>query len=231
MVTPEVIAIGTHMTADTVKKYLAVLADKGLINEDGTPTLKCEAGQFFTLPNEIFLLNLPPSAFMIYAYLLLIEDRRTHTGHPSYNTIAAATGLSKNTALKSVCVLLETGLISVEATRYFDKRSMKWKGNNLDNCSTQNEYIEKAIRFYSGYLDAEQADSYLPCVLSDVLEGKLSALGSRIGKLLFKLSVDNAVMSNLVAFSIDVDLDTLKKVRVGCIKEVTRLQSGHSSTH
>jgi len=22
-----------------------------------------------------------------------------------------------------------------------------------DNCSTQNEYIEKAIRFYSGYLD------------------------------------------------------------------------------
>jgi len=89
-----------------------------------------------------------------------------------------------------------------------------------DNCSTQNEYIEKAIRFYSGYLDAEQADSYLPRVLAEVLEGKLSALGSRIGKLLFKLSVDNAVMSNLVAFSIDVDLDTLKKVRVGCIKDV-----------
>jgi len=89
-----------------------------------------------------------------------------------------------------------------------------------DNCSTQNEYIEKAIRFYSGYLDTEQADSYLPRVLSDVLEGKLGALGSRIGKLLFKLSVDNAVMSNLVAVSIDVDLDTLKKVRVGCIKDV-----------
>ena len=31
-----------------------------------------------------------------------------------------------------------------------------------DNCSTKNEYIEKAIRFYSGYLDAEGADEYLP---------------------------------------------------------------------
>ena len=89
-----------------------------------------------------------------------------------------------------------------------------------DNCSTQNEYIEKAIQFYSGYLDAEQADSYLPRVLAEVLEGKLDALGSRIGKLLFKLSVDNAVMAHVTAVSIDVDLDTLKKVRVNCIKDV-----------
>ena len=45
-----------------------------------------------------------------------------------------------------------------------------------DNCSTRNEFIEKAIRFYSGYLDAESADAYLPRVLADVLEGKLGAL-------------------------------------------------------
>ena len=89
-----------------------------------------------------------------------------------------------------------------------------------DNCSTQNEYIEKAIRFYSGYLDAEQADSYLPRVRAEVLEGKLSARGSRMGKLLFKLSVDDAIMSNLLAAGMDVDMDTLKKVRVNCIKDV-----------
>jgi len=131
MVTPEVIAIGTHMTAGTVKKYLTALTDKGLIREDGTPALKCKAGKYFTLPNEIFLLDLPPSAFIVYAYLLLIEDRRTHTCHPSYNTIAAETGLSKNTVLKSVGVLLERKLVTAEATSYFDQRGMKWKGNNL----------------------------------------------------------------------------------------------------
>ena len=89
-----------------------------------------------------------------------------------------------------------------------------------DNCSTQNEYIEKAIQFYSGYLDTEQADSYLPRVLAEVLEGKLDALGGRIGKILFKLSVEEAIMAQIVAYGFNVDLDTLKKVRVNCIKDI-----------
>ena len=93
--------------------------------------LKCKATNFFTLPNEVFLLRLPPSAFLVYAYLLLIEDRKTHTCHPSYNTIAAASEISKNTALKSIGTLLEMGLITVEPSNYFDKRGLKWKGNNL----------------------------------------------------------------------------------------------------
>lgn len=89
-----------------------------------------------------------------------------------------------------------------------------------DNCSAHNEYIEKAIWFYSGYLDAEHADRYLPRVLADVLEGKLDALGSRIGKQLFRLSVDDAIMANLIAADMNVDLDLLAKLRNRCIKEV-----------
>ena len=89
-----------------------------------------------------------------------------------------------------------------------------------DNCSTKNEYIEKAIQFYSGYLDAERADEYLPRVLSDILDGKLGALGKRMGHLLFKLAVEEALMGNLVAAGMEVDLDTLRKTRVRCVKEV-----------
>ena len=89
-----------------------------------------------------------------------------------------------------------------------------------DNCSTRNEFIEKAIRFYSGYLDTESADAYLPRVLADVLEGKLGALGKRMGHLLFKLAVEENLMGNLVAAGMEVDLDTLRKTRVRCVKEV-----------
>lgn len=89
-----------------------------------------------------------------------------------------------------------------------------------DNCSTRNEYIEKAVRFYAGYQDAEQADAYLPRVLAQVLEGKLGAFGKRVGRMLFKLSVDEAVMSNLVAFYFSPDEDGLKKLRVLCINDV-----------
>ncbi len=129
--TLEEITAGVHMTTSTVKKYLDSLIAKKLIGEDGTPALKSKDKKFFTLPNEVFLLRLSPSAFVVYAYLLLIEDRRTHTCHPSYNTIAATTGLAKNTAMKSVNTLLEVDLIAVESSSYFDKHGMKWKGNNL----------------------------------------------------------------------------------------------------
>lgn len=89
-----------------------------------------------------------------------------------------------------------------------------------DNCSTRNEFVEKAIRFYSGYLDTEHANEYLPRILADVLEGKLGALGKRIGHLLFKLSVDQNLMGNVLAAGIDIDPDELRKARVRCVKEV-----------
>ena len=96
--TPEALAESVHLSVDTVKKYLPGLVSRGLVTTEGVLALDVQhtsTEKFFTLPNEIFLLNLQPSAFMVYAYLLLIEDRRTHTCHPSYNTIAAAAGMAK----------------------------------------------------------------------------------------------------------------------------------------
>ena len=132
--TPEMVADSAHLSTSTTKRYLAGLVDKGLITNEWSPAPALhltDSKNFFTLPNEIFLLNPPPSAFMVYAYLMLIEDRRSHTCHPSYNTIAAATGMAKNTAMKSITVLLEMRLITMDRTQYFDKCGMKWNGNNL----------------------------------------------------------------------------------------------------
>ena len=133
-ITLQMIANGIHSTESTVKKYIESLINKGLITGKQilTANLQCNSCKnFFTLPNEIFLLKLAPFAFMVYAYLLLIEDRKTHTCHPSYSTIATATDMSKNTALKSIGTLLESGLITVEPSSYFDKHGIKWTGNNL----------------------------------------------------------------------------------------------------
>ena len=89
-----------------------------------------------------------------------------------------------------------------------------------DNCTRKNEYIKKAVQFYSGYLDAERADEYLPRVLSDVLEGKLSALGGRIGRLLFKLAVEQDMNANILAALAEVDLDTVDHLRGQCVQRV-----------
>ena len=89
-----------------------------------------------------------------------------------------------------------------------------------DNCTTKNEYIEKAIRFYTGYLNTQDAVSYLPRVLADVLEGKLGAMGTRIGKLLFKLVVEQDMTSNITAAVNQIPLYDLERLRVRCIRDV-----------
>lgn len=91
-----------------------------------------------------------------------------------------------------------------------------------DNCSTQNEFVEKAILFYAGYLSAGDAGAYLPRILADVLEGKLLLFGDRIGKTLFKLAVQDAVMANLLAADTDMDLDMLETLTGTCVKRVMR---------
>ena len=91
-----------------------------------------------------------------------------------------------------------------------------------DNCSTQNEYVEKAIRFYTGYRSALDAGAFLPRVLADVLEGKLLLFGEKLGKTLFKLAVQVAVMANLLAADTDVDLETLETLTGTCAQRVMR---------
>ena len=153
------------MTSSTVKKHLGTLVDKELVTAERSLALDVQcitSEKFFTLPNEVFLLNLSPSAFLVYAYLLLIEDRRTHTCHPSYNTISAATGVSKNTAMKSISTLLEMGLITVEPSSYFDKRGMKWKGNNLYTILPARPAVDV---FYQRQLHQLELDAERRCVL------------------------------------------------------------------
>jgi len=127
----QAVADSLYLTVTTAEKHLAELTSKGLVTEDGALAFKCEAGKFFTLPNEVFLLSLPPSPFLVYAYLLYCEDRRTHQCHPSYRTIAVATGLSLNTAVKSVGILADKELIIVERSCWFNEQGMKRNGNNV----------------------------------------------------------------------------------------------------
>ena len=91
-----------------------------------------------------------------------------------------------------------------------------------DNCTTKNEYIEKAIRFYTGYLNTQNAASYLPRILADVLDGKLGALGTRIGKLLFKLVVEQDMTSNITAAMNQIPLDDLERLRARCIRDAKK---------
>ena len=83
-----------------------------------------------------------------------------------------------------------------------------------DGCSSQSEFMERAILFYCGYLQSEYAGDFLPKILGETLEAILSMFGDRIGRLLFKQTVEHNVMNHILASDTDIDAATYQKMRV-----------------
>lgn len=91
-----------------------------------------------------------------------------------------------------------------------------------DNCQSQNEFIEKAIRFYAGYISGQDTCEFLPRALVNAMRGTVQDAENRICRLLFKLTVEISIMMNVIAAGMEVDSVTLEKLRNKCIQEVKR---------
>ncbi len=83
----------------------------------------------FTLPNELFSLELNSAEISIYTYLLYLENRKTHQCWPSYKTISKAVDLSPKTVKKYVGKLVDKGLIITENTTVITKKGIKRNGS------------------------------------------------------------------------------------------------------
>lgn len=91
-----------------------------------------------------------------------------------------------------------------------------------DNCRTQNEFIEKAIRFYAGYVSGQEAAAYLPAALTSVIRGTIRDTENRICRLLFKLAVEMDMMMNIMAAGMEIPEAQLDELRVHCIQNVRK---------
>ena len=88
-------------------------------------------GNFFSLPNEVFLLGLSAGELAVYSFLKRCENRKTHQCWPSYKTIGQAVRMSENTVSKYLRRLEERGLIAIEPTEVVTKTGEKRNGNML----------------------------------------------------------------------------------------------------
>ena len=80
-------------------------------------------GNFFSLPNEVFLLGLSAGELAVYSFLKRCENRKTHQCWPSIKTIGEAVRMSENTVRKYIRQLEERGLITTEPTEVITKTS------------------------------------------------------------------------------------------------------------
>lgn len=86
-------------------------------------------GNFFSLPNEIFNMDLCAGEIALYSYLMRMEDRKTFTCYPSFRTIGKALRMSRNTVMKYVRSLEDKCLIVTERTTVITSKRIKRNGN------------------------------------------------------------------------------------------------------
>ena len=90
----------------------------------------------------------------------------------------------------------------------------------LGNCGSQSEFVEKAVRFYDGYLKAQNASAFLPHAVADVLEGTLGVFANRMAKLLFNLAVEHNITNHLLAADVDMTREDYNKMRGNSVREI-----------
>ena len=96
------------------------------------------------------------------------------------------------------------------------------------NCRSQSEFIEKAIQYYAGRINAEDDVSYLPNAFLSNMKGIVAENTTRQNRILFKLAVEMAMMMNILASMQDIDPITLQRLRGECVHEVKRLNGNFS---
>ncbi len=107
---------------------------------------------------------------------------------------------------------------------YLEPRAMKMVEDNYKAYArSRSDYIEKAVIFYSGYLNADNADEFYPEVIKTSVKNTLESLENRMAKLLFKLAVEVAIVENVTAAISDIDEAYLRQLRAHCVDEVKRL--------
>lgn len=87
-------------------------------------------------------------------------------------------------------------------------------------CRSQNEFIEKTIQFYAGYLSAEEGEAYLSVTVTRAIHSPLKNAVDRIARLLFKLCVEVSIMAKVFALGLQIDPKDLERLRGECVREV-----------
>lgn len=94
------------------------------------------------------------------------------------------------------------------------------KHYQFDNYSSKSEFIEKAIKLYDSYLNAEASTEFLESIIDDAMKKNMEALANRIGTVLFKQAVEIDMMMHVTAATNEIDEGTLSKLRGECVQEV-----------
>lgn len=94
-----------------------------------------------------------------------------------------------------------------------------------DNCRSKSEFIEKAVRFYCGYIlnKEDAAMEFIAPQIKTMTDGIIKSSEQRLSRAMFKIAVELGAVTHILAATNDIDDETLFKLRNMCTDEVKRI--------
>lgn len=96
------------------------------------------------------------------------------------------------------------------------------------NAESRSEFIREAIEHYIAVLNMKESSRLLTPALESVIGSKIDLTEDRLSSLLFKLGVEVAMMSNIIAATHNIDEDSLSALRRFCTNEVAAIGGKYS---
>ena len=90
------------------------------------------------------------------------------------------------------------------------------------NCQSRNEFVERAICFYSDYVMSKEVTNFLAPMLVSALRATIQGSENRISRLIFKQTVELSMMMNVLAAGLEIDESQLDDLRWRCVQNVKK---------
>jgi len=108
---------------------------------------------------------------------------------------------------------------------YIDKNLLRRADEAIGKTTarSRSEFISEAIEFYIAWLHSEETGRILTPALESVISGRIGDTENRIARVLFKQSVELAMLMHVVAATHAVRPEDLEALRKMCVGEVSKV--------
>ncbi len=88
---------------------------------------------------------------------------------------------------------------------------------------SRSEFISDALEFYIAWLHSEESGKVLTPALESVISGRIGDTENRIARVLFKQSVELAMLMHVVAATHSIRPEDVESLRKMCVGEVSKI--------
>ena len=83
-------------------------------------------------------------------------------------------------------------------------------------CPSRSEFVRDAVKFYIGYLNNNKNINFISPVISSVIKNEIDGAVRNISSMLFKLAVEESLLTEVLAWYANVAPDNIDEIRELC---------------